>query len=188
MHRVSQTQGLLTLHITLRPKVTLSSVTEFLSNAPHLGLAAIVFLGFLEACPGIGLFISGILLFGIASFLYVESLFSIAQIVPCAMLGGFLADQLGFALGWWFGPGVKRWSIFRRHQDRMAAAEVQIVKFGPWAAVIGRFLTMIRSLVPMILGMAGVSWRRYVVWDLAAVSVWGIGFVLLLGGIERVFD
>jgi len=70
----------------------------------------------------------------------------------------------------------------------MEAAEVQIVKFGPWAAVIGRFLTMIRSLVPMILGMAGVSWRRYVVWDFVAVSVWGIGFVLLLGGIEQVFD
>jgi len=36
--------------------------------------------------------------------------------------------------------------------------------------------------------MAGVSWRRYVVWDFVAVSVWGIGFVLLLGGIEQVFD
>ena len=168
--------------------MTLSSITTYLGNAPHLGLSAIVLLAFLEACPGVGLLISGVVLFGVASFLYIEGLFTMAQIVPCAMLGGFLADQFGFALGRTLGPGVKQWSIFGRHQERINAAEVQISKFGPWAAVVGRFLTMIRSLVPLTLGMAGVHWSRYVLWDLVAVLVWGAGFVLLLGGVEQLFD
>ena len=55
------------------------------------------------------------------------------------------------------------------------------------AAVGGRFLTMIRSVVPLMLGMAGLGWPRYLLWDVIAVSVWGLGFVLLLGGVSQLF-
>ena len=79
--------------------MSLASLTDFLSANPQLGLVMIVGLGFIEACPGIGLFVSGVILFGVASFLFVEDLYSIVQIVPCAMLGGFLADQFGYWLG-----------------------------------------------------------------------------------------
>ena len=46
---------------------------------------------------------------------------------------------------------------------------------------------MIRSVVPLLLGMAGLSWPRYLLWDVIAVSVWGLGFVLLLGGVGQLF-
>ena len=162
--------------------MSLASLTDFLSANPQLGLVMIVGLGFIEACPGIGLFVSGVILFGVASFLFVEDLFSIVQIVPCAMLGGFLADQFGYWLGRRLGPNLKESTMMRPHASRLDRAEILIRRFGPLAAVGGRFLTMIRSVVPLLLGMAGLSWPRYLLWDLIAVSIWGLGFVLLLGG------
>ena len=164
--------------------MSLASLTDFLSANPQLGLVMIVGLGFVEACPGIGLFVSGVILFGVASFLFVEDLFSIVQIVPCAMLGGFLADQFGYWLGRRLGPNLKESTMMRPHASRLDRAEILIRRFGPLAAVGGRFLTMIRSVVPLLLGMAGLSWPRYLLWDLIAVSIWGLGFVLLLGGLS----
>ena len=164
--------------------MSLASLTDFLSANPQLGLMMIVGLGFIEACPGIGLFVSGVILFGVASFLFVEDLYSIAQIVPCAMLGGFLADQFGYWLGRRLGPNLKESTMMRPHASRLDRAEILIRRFGPLAAVGGRFLTMIRSVVPLLLGMAGLSWPRYLLWDLIAVSIWGLGFVLLLGGLS----
>ena len=164
--------------------MSLASLTDFLSANPQLGLVMIVGLGFIEACPGIGLFVSGVILFGVASFLFVEDLFSIVQIVPCAMLGGFLADQFGYWLGRRLGPNLKESTMMRPHASRLDRAEILIRRFGPLAAVGGRFLTMIRSVVPLLLGMAGFSWPRYLLWDLIAVSIWGLGFVLLLGGLS----
>ena len=164
--------------------MSLASVTDFLSANPQLGLVMIVGLGFIEACPGIGLFVSGVILFGVASFLFVEDLYSIVQIVPCAMLGGFLADQFGYWLGRRLGPNLKESTMMRPHASRLDRAEILIRRFGPLAAVGGRFLTMIRSVVPLLLGMAGLSWPRYLLWDLIAVSIWGLGFVLLLGGLS----
>ena len=164
--------------------MSLASLTDFLSANPQLGLVMIVGLGFIEACPGIGLFLSGVILFGVASFLFVEDLFSIVQIVPCAMLGGFLADQFGYWLGRRLGPNLKESTMMRPHASRLDRAEILIRRFGPLAAVGGRFLTMIRSVVPLLLGMAGLSWPRYLLWDLIAVSIWGLGFVLLLGGLS----
>jgi len=164
--------------------MSLASLTDFLSANPQLGLVMIVGLGFIEACPGIGLFVSGVILFGVASFLFVEDLYSIVQIVPCAMLGGFLADQFGYWLGRKLGPNLKDSTIMRPHASRLDRAEILIRRFGPLAAVGGRFLTMIRSVVPLLLGMAGLSWPSYLLWDLIAVSIWGLGFVLLLGGLS----
>lgn len=164
--------------------MSLASLTDFLSANPQLGLVMIVGLGFIEACPGIGLFVSGVILFGVASFLFVEDLYSIVQIVPCAMLGGFLADQFGYSLGRRLGPNLKESKMMRPHASRLDRAEILIRRFGPLAAVGGRFLTMIRSVVPLLLGMAGLSWPRYLLWDLIAVSIWGLGFVLLLGGLS----
>ena len=164
--------------------MSLASLTDFLSANPQLGLVMIVGLGFIEACPGIGLFVSGVILFGVASFLFVEDLYSIVQIVPCAMLGGFLADQFGYSLGRRLGPNLKESTMMRPHASRLDRAEILIRRFGPLAAVGGRFLTMIRSVVPLLLGMAGLSWPRYLLWDLIAVSIWGLGFVLLLGGLS----
>ena len=167
--------------------MSLASLTDFLSANPQLGLVMIVGLGFIEACPGIGLFVSGVILFGVASFLFVEDLYSIVQIVPAAMLGGFLADQFGYWLGRRLGPSFKEAEMMRSHASRLDRAERLIRRFGPLAAVGGRFLTMIRSVVPLLLGMARLSWPRYLFWDLIAVSIWGLGFVLLLGGINQLF-
>ena len=167
--------------------MSLASLTDFLSANPQLGLVMIVGLGFIEACPGIGLFVTGVILFGVASFLFVEDLYSIVQIVPAAMLGGFLADQFGYWLGRRLGPSFKESEMMRSHASRLDRAERLIRRFGPLAAVGGRFLTMIRSVVPILLGMARLSWPRYLFWDLIAVSIWGLGFVLLLGGINQLF-
>ena len=60
-------------------------------------------LAFLEACPGIGLLVSGVILLTVSTLLYTEQLVGLAQIIPLAFVGACLSDHIGFYLGRWFG-------------------------------------------------------------------------------------
>ena len=156
-------------------------LTDFLSANPQLGLVMIVGLGFIEACPGIGLLFQGYSIWR-RKLPFVEDLFDRSDYSLCNARG--LADQFGYWLGRRLGPNLKESTMVRPHASRLDRAEILIRRFGPLAAVGGRFLTMIRSVVPLLLGMAGLSWPRYLLWDVIAVSIWGLGFALLLGGLS----
>ena len=51
-------------------------------------------LAFLEACPGLGLLASGIILLSVSTILYTEQIVSIYQIMPLAFVGACLSDHL----------------------------------------------------------------------------------------------
>ena len=74
-------------------------------------------LAFLEACPGIGLFVSGVILLTVSTLLYSEQLMSISQIMALAFIGACLSDHLGFYIGRWFGPKLRSSSFAKRRSE-----------------------------------------------------------------------
>ena len=65
-------------------------VTDLLSwiaQERDLAFAALMLMGFIEACPGLGLFISGAILLSAASLIYAEGLLSLPEIVSAAVIG-----------------------------------------------------------------------------------------------------
>ena len=80
-------------------------------------------LAFLEACPGIGLFVSGVVLLTVSTLLYSEQLMSISQIMALAFIGACLSDHLGFYIGRWFGPKLRSSSFAKRRSAEIAKSE-----------------------------------------------------------------
>lgn len=141
-------------------------------------------LAFLEACPGIGLFVSGVILLSVSTLLYTEQIATLSQILPLAFAGACLSDHLGFYTGRIFGPKLHQTAFAQKRMTEIAKSEAFILKFGTLSVLGGRLIPAVRSLVPMMIGISGTSRLKFTLVDLAACAIWITGLGLLVVGID----
>ena len=139
-------------------------------------------LAFLEACPGIGLFVSGVILLSVSTLLYTEQIATLSQILPLAFAGACLSDHLGFYIGRVFGPKLHQTAFAQKRMTEIAKSEAFILKFGTLSVLGGRLIPAVRSLVPMMIGISGTSRLKFTLVDLAACAIWITGLGLLVVG------
>jgi len=145
-------------------------------------------IAFLEACPGIGLFISGAVLLSVCTVLYTQGLATLPQMLPLAFLGATIADHSGYYIGRWIGPGFHHTEFAIKRKIIFDKAEAMLVKHGETAIIIGRLMTAIRSVVPLLTGISGLSPARYTLYDLIACTIWTTGLGLLVIGLDGLLD
>ena len=144
-------------------------------------------IAFSEACIGIGLIVSGIVLVAVGSILYTNELASLQQIMVFAFMGATLGDHVGFYVGHWLGPGFHDWKIAKRYQQSLQKGEVMIRKHGSIAIFIGRFIPAIRSVIPALLGISQFGRLRYSVLDATACLLWALALGAILLGVGNLF-
>lgn len=111
------------------------------------------------------------------------------QIVVVGVVAAFLGDQVGF----WIGRGAGR-RLFRDDArvlktSRLHEAESFFARYGALSLVLGRFVPVVRTYVPLAAGTADVRWRRFTLWNALGGTVWVVLMTLvgvLLGGIPFV--
>lgn len=141
-------------------------------------------IAFLEACLGIGLFISGAILLSVCTVLYTQDIATLPQMLPLAFLGATIADHSGYYIGRWIGPGFHHTEFVIKRKAIFDKTEAMLVKHGEMAIIIGRLMTAIRSMVPVLTGISGLSPARYTLYDLIACAIWTTGLGLLVIGLD----
>ena len=145
-------------------------------------------LAFFEACPGLGLFVSGVILLTVSTILYTEQIATLAEILPLAFAGACLSDHLGFYFGRWFGPALHETAFAQKRIDKIQKGEAFILEYGILSIVGGRLLTAVRSLVPMMVGISGASRIQFTLADVIACAIWATGLGLLVMGLDNLFS
>ncbi len=141
-------------------------------------------IAFAEACPGIGLVVSGAILLGVCTVMYTEQIATLSQMLPLAFSGACLADHLGFYLGRWIGPPFHHTRFALRRKAMLDKTEAMFRKHSELAILLGRLMTAIRSLTPLLAGVSGMSRLRYSLLDVLACSIWTAGLGLLVVGLD----
>jgi membrane-associated protein len=101
---------------------------------------------------------------------------ALAVTTAAALLG----DHLGYLEGRLLGPRIRRGWFGRRVGDhRWDRAERLIARRGGTAVVLGRWTAFVRTLMPRAAAAAGLPYRRFALFDAAAVLVWVPGTVLV---------
>lgn len=101
----------------------------------------------------------------------------LAGAMAAAVLGSFTADQLFFLIGrrWRNHPRVRRIMARRAFAKALAAFERR-----PTLFILGfRFLYGVRTISPIAIGTTNVSQRRFMVLNVIAALIWGVGFSAL---------
>jgi membrane-associated protein len=152
---------------------------------PALGIWVIVLacvIIFAETGLLIGFFLPGDSLLFTAGLLVTTGKMPVNIIVLILLLAAcaFLGNQVGYLIGAKAGPALFNRPdsrLFRREHVEQAHAFFE--KHGGKALVLARFVPIVRTFVPVIVGVAGMGRRHYVLFNAIGAILWAGGVTLL---------
>jgi membrane-associated protein len=144
------------------------------------GLALLLFIIFAETGLFFGFFLPGDSLLFIAGLL-CESQFEISVWSLVALL--VIAAASGTTVGYGFGRWAERYLKNRREnffykKRYLDMAQEFYQRYGMMAFVMGRFLPVVRTFVPILAGMVRIAFGRFFFFNLVGAAVWIVVMVL----------
>jgi len=107
---------------------------------------------------------------------------NLALVILAASTGAIVGDNISYALGNWLGEHtVKRFFRGEKSHAAFAWAERQLLQRGTYLIIIARFIPGGRTAVTFSCGYThAMPWRRFIVADVIAGTLWGT-YAALLG-------
>lgn len=151
-----------------------------LDLASPWGYVLVGVLAGLEAAAFVGLVIPGetaMLLGGVLAFTGRASL---PLMMACGVLGAIIGDSAGYELGRRFGDPLRRSRLGRRiSAARWERAEQYVRARGGVAVFLGRFVGVLRAMVPFVAGASRMPYRTFLPYNILGALIWAPGFVYL---------
>jgi membrane-associated protein len=99
-------------------------------------------------------------------------------LVVLLIAAAILGDSLNYAIGHYIGPRVydrpdSRW--FK--QDHLRRTQAFYDKYGAVTIIIGRFVPIVRTFAPFLAGVAGMSYRRFLSYNVIGAVLWIVSLV-----------
>lgn len=170
------------------------SLTPYLASLGPAALLVVMAIVFAETGLLVGFFLPG------DSLLFTVGVLTSAGVLGLPFwvvaVGVFVAacagDQVGYLIGRRAGPRV-----FSRPDSRLLAQEHAeraqdfFARHGSKAVVLARFVPVVRTFAPVVAGVGRMSYRRFLVFNVAGAFAWGVGVLTagyFLGGVPFVAD
>lgn len=107
------------------------------------------------------------------------------------LVAAFLGAQVGYWLGLKYGRRLFKPDARILKIEYLEQAENFFAKYGGRALVIGRFVPIVRTFVPLAAGIAGIPYWRFISYNMLGALIWGVGVTWAgsaLGGVQWVHD
>ena len=118
-------------------------------------------------------FLPGDSILFIAGTLVATADLNVHMLVGTLIVAAILGDSVNYAVGHYIGPRVfdrpdSRW--FRQEHLRRTHAFYE--KYGGVTIIIGRFIPIIRTFAPFLAGVAGMSYRKFLPYNIIGAVLW----------------
>lgn len=140
-------------------------------------------LALLESAAFVGIVVPGETAMIFGGFLASQGRASLALLATVSAAGAIAGDSVGYGLGSLGAEPLRRSRLGRRIGDaRLRAAEEYLRRRGGVAVFTGRFVGVLRALVPFFAGAGRMPYKRFLIWNVAGAVVWAplciaIGFL-----------
>jgi len=147
---------------------------------------------FLETSFLVGLVVPGDTIV-IVSSTAVASVPEYLGLVAAVIIGALAGESVGFALGRFFGPRIRRSRLGQRIGERnWVRAENYVDRRGGIAVFVSRFLPVLHSVIPLTVGLSGMAYRTFMTWTVPATVIWTLSYVtvgtLAAGSFRELLD
>jgi membrane protein DedA with SNARE-associated domain len=127
-----------------------------------------------ESAAFIGLVIPGETFLLLAGFLSWRGDLDLGIVMACAVTGAIVGDSIGYEIGRHLGrhlysSRLGQW-VGRQRWDR---ARAYLRAKGGRAVFLGRFIAVLRALVPAVAGDARLPYGTFLKWNAAGGIIWG---------------
>ena len=126
-------------------------------------------------------FLPGDSILFIAGTIVATAGLSVHLLVVLLIVAAVLGDSVNYAVGHYIGPKIydkpdSRW--FK--QAHLQKTQAFYDKFGGVTIIIGRFIPIIRTFAPFLAGVAGMTYRRFLSYNVVGGVMW-IGLLVYAG-------
>lgn len=157
-------------------------VQDVLTAVPAWVVYVVVFaLPFLEASVLLGFVFPGETAIVFGGVLAGQHRVGVVPVLLLAVAGAVTGDAVGYAIGRRYGTSLQTTRLGRAvGEERWRTTEEFLQRRGGPAVFLGRFTALLRALVPGAAGMAGLSYKRFFVWNALGGATWA--GLCVLGG------
>jgi len=123
----------------------------------------------LVVCP----FLPGDSILFIAGTVVASAGLDVHVLVVVLIAAAVLGDSVNYGVGHYIGPKVferpaSRW--FRK--EHLLRTQAFYERYGGVTIIIGRFVPIIRTFAPFLAGVAGMSYRRFLCYNVVGACLW----------------
>jgi membrane protein DedA with SNARE-associated domain len=145
------------------------------------GYVLLFVLTLLEASAFIGLFVPGETALLVAGVLASQGKLSLPVCIAVAVAGAIGGDSVGYEIGRRLGPRLRSSRGGQMvGEERWRRAHTFVRERGPHAVFFGRWVGLLRALVPAIAGDARMPYPQFLLWNVLG-AVASSPLVILLG-------
>jgi membrane-associated protein len=162
----------------LNPKFIIETLLDKLGPFVYVGLFLIIYS---ETGLAVGFFFPGDSLLVVAGLFAAAGKLNIAVLVLCLFAASVLGDSTGYFTGRFMGKRLfnreKSW-VFK--PSRVEKAKVFFEKYGPKTIIMARFVPIVRTFAPIVIGAAQLPYKTFISYSLIGSVLW-IGSMTMLG-------
>ena len=138
----------------------------------------VAFVGLLESTPIVGTFTPGAFIILFCGFMISEGYIDFLPTFLSAAAGSALGDMIGYYFG------IYGRAYIHDHKGLLRTAHIEMgrgffSKHGGKSVLLARFTGPIRSIIPVVAGMIGMSKRRFIVLNILGALLWSFLYVYL---------
>jgi membrane-associated protein len=169
-----------------------TNVAEFAAQYGHWVYALLFVIIFAETGLVVLPFLPGDSILFIAGTVVAVAGLDIHVLVAVLVAAAVLGDSVNYAVGHAIGPRVFRRPDSRwLRKDHLRRTQAFYERYGGVTIIIGRFVPVIRTFAPFLAGVAGMSYRRFLSYNVVGAVAWIASLVYagyLFGNIPWVRD
>ena len=152
------------------------NLIDTIKNLGYIGASLMVFT---ESGLFFGFFFPGDSLLFTAGLLASQGFFNIYVLTSLLLLSAILGDIVGY----WFGKKLgntllSRKDTFFLRKAHIKKAQLFYEKYGPKAVVLGRFMPVVRTFVPILAGVAKMEYSTFLKYNFLGGFIWVVGLTV----------
>ena len=160
--------------------IRLSSLVSGLANLHGwvaYGLIAALVFG--ETAIFLGFVLPGEAAVVLGGFLASRGHVSLALLIMVVVVTAVVGPLVGYEIGRRMGDRLFASRVLRRIPGGVEKATSTLRNRGGAAVLIGRFVAVVRALMPAAAGAAKMRYRTFALYNVAGGLIWGVGYCLL---------
>lgn len=149
---------------------------DLIETIKTLGYFGVSFVVFTESGLFFGFFLPGDSLLFTAGILASQGFFNMYTLSVLLTVSAIVGDSVGYWFGYKIGPTLfsREDSLFF-HKKHIVKAETFYKKYGAKAVILGRFIPIVRTFVPIVAGVAKMKYSLFLRYNIVGGILWAGG-------------
>jgi membrane-associated protein len=134
----------------------------------------------LEAAVMLGVVVPGEIAILVAGAAAQAGAIPLWAVIVAGVAGAIIGDAVGFGVGRRYGERMLGWLPERLVKPEAVRATTELLRRrGPIVVLIGRMTALLRALVPGLAGISGLTWRRFLPYNVLGGVIWATTVAVL---------